>query len=202
MKTTLDVAVQNAADAALVGVEAAPSALVALRISDGAVLAAANGPDGGTGENLAFNAQVPPGSTFKMVSALGLLDAGTVTASTVGRLPEDLHRRRPVVQELGQLRARQGAVPDRLRQVLQHRVRLAGARSSAPTGWPPPAGRSGLEGNWDLGIDAFTGKVSTGGSAAERAAAAFGQGTTLVSPLAMASATAAVAQGSVEQPNR
>ena len=49
------------------------------------------------------------------------------------------------------------------------------------------AGRSlGLGGAWDLGVDAFSGKVSTGGSAAERAAAAFGQGTTMVSPLAMA----------------
>ena len=181
VKTTLDAAMQNAADTALVGVKQR-SALVALRVSDGAVLAAANGPDGGTGENLAFTAQVPPGSTFKMVSALGLLDSGKVTASTRGRLPEDLHRRRPLVQELGELRPRQGPVPGRLRQVVQHGVRPPGTRARRRRAWRRPAGRSGLEAKWDLGVDAFSGKVSTGGSAAERAAAAFGQGTTLVSP--------------------
>ena len=84
LKTTLEVATQNAADAALRG-EKRRSALVAVRIGDGAVLAAANGP-GPAGENLAFTAQVPPGSTFKTVSALALaipcrrvpLGAGTV----------------------------------------------------------------------------------------------------------------------------
>ena len=63
------------------------------------------------------------------------------------------------------------------------------------------AGRSlGLEAKWDLGVEAFTGKISTGGSAAERAAATFGQGTNLVSPIAMAAATAAVAKGQWQQP--
>jgi cell division protein FtsI/penicillin-binding protein 2 len=49
-------------------------------------------------------------------------------------------------------------------------------------------------------MDAFSGKVSTGGSGAERAAAAFGQGETIVSPVAMAAATAAVARGQWQQP--
>ena len=58
----------------------------------------------------------------------------------------------------------------------------------------------GLGGDWDLGIDAFSGKVSSGNSPTELAAATFGQGTTVVSPLAMAAATAAVARGRFEQP--
>jgi cell division protein FtsI/penicillin-binding protein 2 len=51
-----------------------------------------------------------------------------------------------------------------------------------------------------MGVDAFSGKVSTGGSATERASASFGQGTTVVSPLAMAAATAGVARGQWQQP--
>jgi cell division protein FtsI/penicillin-binding protein 2 len=58
----------------------------------------------------------------------------------------------------------------------------------------------GLGAPWDLGAEAFSGKVSTGGSATEQAAAAFGQGTTLVSPIAMAAAAAAVARGQWKQP--
>ena len=45
LKTTLDQKVQNAADAALAGTPQR-SALVAIRVSDGAILAAANGPSG------------------------------------------------------------------------------------------------------------------------------------------------------------
>ena len=59
----------------------------AVRISDGAIMAAANGPDGGD-VNLALTASVPPGSTFKMVTALGLLDKGAVTLDTPVNCPK------------------------------------------------------------------------------------------------------------------
>jgi hypothetical protein len=55
--TTIDVKVQKAADAAIAAT-ARPSALVAVRVSDGAVLAVANGP-GAAGYNLAFLGEVP-----------------------------------------------------------------------------------------------------------------------------------------------
>jgi cell division protein FtsI/penicillin-binding protein 2 len=54
---------------------------------------------------------------------------------------------------------------------------------------------------WDLGIDAYTGKVSVNENEVERTAAAFGQGTTLVSPVVMAGATAALARGQWKQPH-
>jgi cell division protein FtsI/penicillin-binding protein 2 len=197
LKTTLDPKVQKAADDALKG-NARRTAIVAMRISDGAILAAANGPDGGAG-NLAFTASVPPGSTFKMVAALGLLDAGAVTLDTKVNCPKTFtvdgrSYKNSNDRELGNV---------------AFRVDFAKSCNTAFAALAPKlgadglavAGRSlGLEGTWDLGIDAFTGKVSTGGSAAERAAAAFGQGTTVVSPLAMAAATAAVARGQWQQP--
>ncbi|MCM0674057.1 penicillin-binding transpeptidase domain-containing protein [Micromonospora phytophila] len=197
LKTTLDVATQNAADTALRG-EKRRAALVAVRISDGAVLAAANGP-GAAGENLAFTAQVPPGSTFKMVSALGLLDRGAVTPDATVDCPKTrIVDGRPFKNsddfELG-------PVP--------FRTDFAKSCNTAFTALAPKLGADGLavtgrslglEGQWDLGLDAFTGKVSANGGATEQAAAAIGQGTTVVSPLAMASATAAVARGRFEQP--
>ncbi|WP_432824865.1 NTF2-like N-terminal transpeptidase domain-containing protein [Dactylosporangium sp. CA-092794] len=55
--TTIDARVQQAADAAVAGT-AKPSALVAIRIGDGAVLAVANGPDA-AGYDLALLGEVP-----------------------------------------------------------------------------------------------------------------------------------------------
>ncbi|SCG44479.1 penicillin-binding transpeptidase domain-containing protein [Micromonospora halophytica] len=197
LKTTLDVATQNAADGALRG-EKRRSALVAVRISDGAVLAAANGP-GAAGENLAFTAQVPPGSTFKMVSALGLLDRGAVTADATVDCPKT-----------GTVDGRSfknsddftlGKVPFRTDFAEScNTAFVALAPKLGPDGLAVTGRTLGLEGQWDVGIDAFTGKVSANGGPTEQAAAAIGQGTTVVSPLAMAGATAAVARGRFTQP--
>ncbi|MEH0929305.1 penicillin-binding transpeptidase domain-containing protein [Micromonospora sp. CPCC 205558] len=197
LKTTLDVAVQNAADGAL-RAESRRSALVALRISDGAVLAAANGP-GPAGENLAFNAQVPPGSTFKMVSALGLLDRGAVSLDGPVDCPKTFTVDGRSFKNSDNFEL--GSVPFRTDFAKSCNTAFAALAPKLGGDGLAAAGRSlGLEGQWDVGTDAFTGKVSTGGSPAEQAAASFGQGTTLVSPLAMAGATAAVARGRFEQP--
>lgn len=198
VKTTLNQRVQRVADAALAG-ERRQSALVAVRVSDSAVLAAANGPDGG-GDNIAFTAQVPPGSTFKVVSALGLLDAGAVAVDTLVPCPKtSTVDGRTFTNDDG---FALGAVP--------FRTDFARSCNTAFVALAPKLGADGLARagaglglgvNWDLGADVFSGRVSTGGSAAERAAAAFGQGETVVSPLAMAGATAAVAGGRWQQPS-
>jgi cell division protein FtsI/penicillin-binding protein 2 len=197
VKTTLDLKTQNAADAAT-ATQPRPSALVAIRISDSTVLAASNGPDGGT-VNTAFTGQVPPGSTFKVVSALGLLRKKAVTAASPVACPKtatvDGRTFKNAESEV------LGTVP--------FRVDFAKSCNTAFVGLAPKLGADGLRdtsasvglgADWDLGIDAFSGKVSAGDTATELAAAAFGQGTTLVSPLAMASATAAVARGKFQQP--
>ncbi|MBW4702879.1 penicillin-binding transpeptidase domain-containing protein [Micromonospora sp. RL09-050-HVF-A] len=197
VRTSLDVAVQNAADGAL-RAEKRRSALVAVRISDGAVLAAANGP-GAAGENLAFTAQVPPGSTFKTVSALALLDKGAVTPQTIVDCPKTRAvDGRPFKNSDDFVL---GKVPFRTDFAKScNTAFVALAPQLGPDGLAATGRTLGLEGSWDLGADVFTGKVSTGGAPTEQAAAAIGQGTTVVSPLAMAGATAAVARGRWEQP--
>ncbi|HEX7746440.1 MAG TPA: penicillin-binding transpeptidase domain-containing protein [Micromonosporaceae bacterium] len=197
LKTTLDIATQRAADAALRG-DRRRTALVAVRISDGSILAAANGPDGGV-ENLAFTASVPPGSTFKMVSALGLLNAGAVTLTSPVECPKQFPIEGRSFKNSDDFAL--GTVPFRVAFAKSCNTAFASLAPKLGADGLADAGRSlGLEGTWDVGADAFTGKVSTGGSGAERAAAAFGQGTTVVSPLAMAGATAAVARGQWQQP--
>jgi cell division protein FtsI/penicillin-binding protein 2 len=197
VKVSLDQRVQNAADRA-VAAEKQPSALVAIRISDSSVLAVSNGPDGGT-VNHALTGKVPPGSTFKMVSTLGLLQKKQVTPDT----PVDCPKTKAVAgrEFRNSNDMALGRVP--------FRTDFAKSCNTAFVNLAPKLGADGLRTAgtavglgtaWDLGTDAFSGTVSDGANPTELAAAVFGQGTTVVSPIAMASATAAVARGQFEQP--
>lgn len=193
LRTTLDQTVQLAADAALAG-QSRPSALVAVRISDGAILAAANGPDGGA-LNLAFTASVPPGSTFKMVSALGLLGSGEVTADTPVDCPGTFTvDGRTFTNSDG---FALGTVP--FRTAFAHSCNTTFAALAprlGPDGLRRAAASVGIGTAWDIGTPVVTGSVGANQSTVEAAAAAFGQGTTVVSPLSLAAAAAAVARGS------
>ncbi|BCJ54532.1 cell division protein FtsI [Actinoplanes sp. NBRC 14428] len=197
IKISLDIRTQNAADAA-VAAEKQPSALVAVKISDSSVLAVANGPTGG-GVDTAMTGQVPPGSTMKMVSTLGLLDKKAVTldgkvacpkTKTVsGREFKNSHD-----MELGSVPFR----TDFAKSCNTAFVNLAPALGA--DGLKAAAAKLGLGEKWDLGADSFSGKISPANTPTELAAATFGQGATAVNPLAMAGATAAVARGQFKQP--
>jgi cell division protein FtsI/penicillin-binding protein 2 len=198
LKTTLDPAAQNAADGALAG-EARRAAIVAMRVSDGAVVAVANGP-GGSRLNLAFTAQVPPGSTFKMVSTYGLLENGSTGVDTPVGCPVTAvveNHTFKNADDLGDL----GTVPFHTAFAKSCNTSFVELAPKLGDKGLPAAGTAlGLGTAWDMGVDVYSGKVATGGSAVDRAAAAFGQGTNLVSPIAMAAAAAAVARGRWKQP--
>jgi cell division protein FtsI/penicillin-binding protein 2 len=197
IRTSLDVTTQNAADRALAPVPQA-SSLVAIRISDGSVLAVANGPNGGAVDT-ALSGQVPPGSTFKTVSAYGLLQKKAVTAGTVVPCPKSANAGgREFTNSDGEVLGR-----------VEFHTDFAKSCNTAFVGLAPKLGADGLGGaaaalglgqTWDLGIDAFSGKISPADTPTELAAAAFGQGQTVVSPIAMASAAAAIARGRFKQP--
>ena len=87
LRLTLNVYLQQLAEKTLADTEPA-SAIVAIRPSTGAVLAAANG-SGNKDQNLATAGQAAPGSTFKVVSALALLRAGLKPSSEV-KCPETI----------------------------------------------------------------------------------------------------------------
>lgn len=194
LRTTLDPAVQRAAEAAMSD-ESNPSALVALRISDGEVLAVAN-TEGADAHpvNIALTGAVAPGSTFKMVSAYRLLSTGEVSLDTQVPCPETF-----TVEGFDIGNAFSG---DRGEISFQESVAISCNTSFAhlapqlgDDGLAAAGADLGLGGDWDLGTETFTGSVPTGGSDFDQAQAAFGQGQTQVSPVAMAAATAAVARG-------
>lgn len=191
--TTLDQNVQRAADAALAG-QPRRSALVAVRVSDGAILAVANGPDGGD-LNLAFEASVPPGSTFKMISALGLLGSGEITADTPVDCPASFTVEGRSFTNSGGFQL--GTVP--FHTIFARSCNTAFAALAprlGPEGLRQAAASVGVGTTWNLGTPAATGSVGANQSSVEAAAAAFGQGTTQVSPVSLAVAAATVARGS------
>ena len=197
IRTTLDVATQNAADAALAPVKQA-SSLVAIRVSDGTVLAVANGPDGGTVDT-ALTGQVPPGSTFKTVSAYGLLQRKAVTAKTIVPCPKTAKAGdRDFKNSDGEVLGRVEFHTDFAKSCNTAFVGLS--PKLGPDGLHDAATALGLGTGWDLGIESFSGKVSAAGDPTELAAATFGQGQTVVSPIAMAGVAASVARGQFRQP--
>ncbi|MCU7724653.1 penicillin-binding transpeptidase domain-containing protein [Actinoplanes sp. KI2] len=197
IKISIDTKTQVAADAAL-ATQKQPGSLVAIRVSDGSVLAVANGPDGSTVDT-ALTGQVPPGSTFKTVSAYGLLQQKRVTATSVVACPKTLTvDGREFKNSGGEVL---GNVPFHVDYAKSCNTAFVGLSSKlGAAGLQTAAGDLGLGGQWDLGIDAFSGKVSAADSPTELAAATFGQGATAVSPVAMASVAAAVARGQFKQP--
>ncbi|MBL7255186.1 penicillin-binding transpeptidase domain-containing protein [Paractinoplanes lichenicola] len=197
IKTTIDVKTQVAADQALAG-EKQPSSLVAIKVSDSSVLAVANGPDGG-GVNTALTGQVAPGSTFKAISTYGILRKKAATADSVVACPK--------IAVVGGRQFKNSH--DMVLGNVPFHVDFAKSCNTAFVGLAPKLGADGLRtaaeavglgGKWDLGVEAFSGKLSPADSPTELAAATFGQGATAVSPLAMAGATAAIARGQFKQP--
>jgi cell division protein FtsI/penicillin-binding protein 2 len=194
LTTTLDADAQDAAEQAL-GDESKPAALVAIRVSDGEVLAVAN-TEGTEANpvNVALTGSVPPGSTFKMVSGYALLDSGEVALDTPVACPETL-----TVEgfDIGNaFDGDRGDIPFREAMAISCNTAFAGLAPQLGNDGLATAGATlGIGGDWQLGVESFTGSVPTGGSELDRAAAAFGQGGTQVSPVAMAAATATVARG-------
>ncbi|MPZ28230.1 MAG: penicillin-binding protein [Micromonosporaceae bacterium] len=194
LATTLDVAVQRAAERAL-SADDRPAALVAIRVEDGAVLAVAN-TEGEQAHpvNLALTGAVAPGSTFKLVTAYGLLAAGEVQLDTPVPCPAELSVEGFRIGNA--FDGDRGEIPFRQAVAVSCNTAFASlAPRLGEDGIATAGGALGLGGDWQLGIDTFTGSVPTGGSELDRAQASYGQGDTQVSPAAMAAATAAVARG-------
>ncbi|HEX4428165.1 MAG TPA: penicillin-binding transpeptidase domain-containing protein [Frankiaceae bacterium] len=189
--TTLDPAIQTAADNALAG-QAKPSALVAIRVSTGDVLAVSNGPNGGA-YDLALTGQAPPGSTFKIVTTLALLEGGLTPDTPVECAPTITVNGRTFHNAEAESF---GLIPfhtDFARSCNTAFVSLA-PRLSANS-LQNAASSLGIGVPFTLGVSAYAGSVPVTTDPVDKAASAFGQGRVLTSPLAITTATASVARG-------
>jgi hypothetical protein len=194
IETTLDPRVQAAAEKALA---AAPgrAAIVAVRPSDGEVLAVADGL-GGLG---AFVGRYPPGSTFKVVTAGGLV-AGGADAGTGADCPASVVTAQRTIHNdedhaLGRTTLRGAFAASCNTTFARLAVERLGAAKLAAS-----ARRFGFGTRITPGLEAADGSFPDPESGAELAEAAIGQGRVQASPLLMASVAAAAADGSWRAP--
>ncbi len=195
--TTLDPAVQSAADHAL---EALPgnAAIVAVRVSDGAVLAVANGPGGGE-ENLAFTAGPAPGSAFTMISTLALLSSGRINADSPVDCPQvSTVGGRTISNDPG---VNLGTVPFHVAFAQGCSTAFATISPSLPgSALSSTAASLGLGTTWNLGVPVTTGEVGAVSSSVDSVLAMLGQARVQASPVSLAAAAATIARGSWRTP--
>lgn len=200
LKTTLEPQLQQLAEDTLAKVGPA-SAIVALRPSTGAVLAAASGP-GGNGYNTAMLGQYAPGSTFKMVDSLAMLRNGLTPDSKVDCTPTLTVDGRTFKNAEGYPAGSLGSVT--LRDAFAHSCNTAfiAARDGVSQAQLEAAATAmgvAVEAP-NLGAAAFLGSVPGQAEGTEHAASMIGQGKVLLSPLAAAIMAGSVAKGSPVDP--
>ncbi|MCZ9884746.1 penicillin-binding transpeptidase domain-containing protein [Arthrobacter sp. B2a2-09] len=200
LKTTLDPRLQQLAEDTLTGIGPA-SAIVAIRPSTGAVLAAASGP-GSNGYNTAMLGQYAPGSTFKIVDSLALIRNGMTPDSKVECTPTITVDGRTFKNAEGYPVSSLGSVA--LRDAFAHSCNTAfiSSRDKVSQAQLESAATSlGLAVQAPkLGADAFLGSVPGNADGTEHAASMIGQGKVLLSPLAAAIMAASVAHGAPVSP--
>ncbi|MFC4534725.1 penicillin-binding transpeptidase domain-containing protein [Sphaerisporangium dianthi] len=195
VRTTLDPAVQRAAVAAVRDLSK-PASLVAIRPGSGDILAVVNNRGG---FNRALDGRYPPGSTFKTVTAAGLLAEG---------LTPDQKVTCPKKATVGGL-----AIRNSDHEAFGSLSFLDSYAHSCNTTFAPLAARHlgggklyeissamGFNQPLSIGVPATKGSMPKPTSEADLAAESFGQGRITASPLVMASVAAAVADGSWRPP--
>ncbi|HET6154498.1 MAG TPA: penicillin-binding transpeptidase domain-containing protein [Marmoricola sp.] len=177
------------------------SALVAIRPSTGAVLAAASGP-GSNGYNTATFGQYAPGSTFKIVSSLALLRAG-LTPSTIVSCPLHVDVNGKVFKnysdyppgKIGRIPFRDAVANSCNTAFISSRAKVTGTAEA------DAAAALGFGVDHDTGFPAYFGQVPAPAGETEAAADLIGQGKVLASPLAMATVVASVVRGGTVVPD-
>jgi beta-lactamase class D len=196
---SLDRAVQTAAEDA---VEPLPqqAMLVAIQPSTGNLLAVAQNGAADAAGALALTGRFPPGSTFKIVTALAGVEQAGLHADTPVACPgQTVIGGRPVPNEN---RFDLGTVP--LRRAFAKSCNTTFATVGAglgPDGLTKAALQLGLGADFDVStLTTVTGAVPPAPDLVQRAEDGFGQGQVLVSPLGVALVAAAVAHGSPVTP--
>ena len=195
--TTLDPVLQQKAEDVLtsLGDAAPPAALVAIRPSDGAVLASANGI-GAAGADLAMTGQYAPGSTFKVVTSLALLRSGMGVGDVVACPATTVVDGRSFknyddypASALGDITLTQAIAQSCNTALIGNADRLGDGDLAAA------AQALGLGTDHDLGFPVYFGQVPPPETETGAAADMIGQGTVLASPFAMATVAASVQAG-------
>ncbi len=199
LRTTLSAGVQAAAEKAVTSYP--ESSVVALKPSTGEVLAVAN--NRGDGFNAAFQGQVAPGSTMKIITAAMLIDHGVTSMNGPAPCPDTATWQSQTFKNLTGMEPNEGATLANsfLRSCNTAFVKLIDEQPLTDASLTEEAQeRFGLgRDDWKTGIASFDGSVPASGGP-DRAANAIGQGQVQMNPLNMASVTATAVTGAFRQP--
>ncbi|MGJ7906211.1 penicillin-binding transpeptidase domain-containing protein [Actinopolyspora sp. H202] len=199
LRTTLSDKVQRAAENAVDPIDK-PAMIVAMRPSSGGVLAVAQNKAADDKGALALTGQYPPGSTFKMATALATLEAGEADIGTKLGCPAERTFNGKTLPnahhfDLGRVTLKKAFAES-------CNTTFAGLASRLPaSALPTAAEKLGLGADFAIpGITTLTGKVPSSEDEVTRAVNGIGQGKVLASPFGMALASASVAHGSMPTP--
>ncbi|WGD42449.1 penicillin-binding transpeptidase domain-containing protein [Streptomyces cathayae] len=199
LRTTLSAGVQAAAEKAVKGF--AKSSVVAVRPSSGEVLAVANHREDGF--NAAFQGQVAPGSTMKIVTAAMLIDNGVASMNGPAPCPPTATWQSQTFKNLTGMEPNENATlaDSFLRSCNTAFIKLIDEDPLTDASLTQEAQeRFGLgRDDWKTGIASFDGSVPAV-AGPDRAAGAIGQGQVQLNPLNMASVTATAITGAFRQP--
>ncbi|WP_404289754.1 penicillin-binding transpeptidase domain-containing protein [Glutamicibacter arilaitensis] len=199
LKLSLNEKLQTIAES-LVSESDSASSIVAIRPSDGQVLAASSGPET-NGLNTALKGRYAPGSVFKVVSALAMLRDGETPKSEVQCPTSTEVDGKSFKNYDGYPSSALGAIPlaeaiaESCNTVFVNAGNELGAKSVASA-----ASALGLVAEDGTGAEAFIGSVPEESEGTELAANMIGQGVVEASPLGMATVMASIAKGSTVQP--
>ncbi len=200
VRTTIDVRTQHAAETAVATTGSVPSALVAIDVTTGHVLAVANNPT--FGYDRALTGQYPPGSTMKIATTYALLTGGMVSPSTHVSCPVNVTvDGRSFHNYEGETLGNPTFDVDFARSCNTAFIQLAEKLGTGDLA--AAAAALGVGGSWSktIGVDGtYAGSVPTANGATDKVAGAIGQGRDLASPVAMATMAASVARGSYVPP--
>ncbi|NUR82038.1 MAG: penicillin-binding protein [Dermatophilaceae bacterium] len=197
---TLDPKAQSAAEAALAKQTAHPTALVAVRVSTGEILAAAVGP-AADGSTLALAGKVAPGSTFKIASSLANVRKGA-TADTKLPCTDSLTvNGRRFSNYTTYPKDKLGDIPMQTALAFSCNTAFISQYQKVSQDDLTKAAQSlGMGDKLDLPFTGFLGSVPATDDVVEHAASFIGQGRVEASPLTMAVVVASVMKGQTVRP--
>jgi len=199
VETTLDMDLQQSADQLLEDADS-NSAIVAIRPSDGSVLAASSGPVD-AGLNTALQGAYAPGSSFKVISALSMLREGSTPDSEVKCPASTVVDGKTFKNYDGYPAAQLGTIP--LSEAIAQSCNTVFVNQGAEIGGKKlaeAAAALGLTGEDGTGAGAVLGSVPDDSEGTTQAANMIGQGVVQASPLGMATVAASVQAKSTVQP--
>ncbi len=198
VRTTLDVRLQNAAEAA-VATSKLPTSLVAIQASTGQILATANGP-GTTSYNRAFLGRYAPGSTFKIVTSTALVGQLHMTPNSPVTCSNTITVLGKTFKNYDALTAYGAGTLQKAFQQSCNTAMISNHGKLGRDGIRNAAALFGIGQEHQMSLASYGGSVPSPKDEVDKAASMIGQGTVTASPLQMALVAAAVKSGTPMKP--